>query len=100
MDVYHASEDQLPDLYRRIRVLNPGIEDLDSIQVGTSIGAPAPGKGRGAGCAAQEGIERASGVEEVSAEEYVVRQGNYLAKIIRALRRPGRARVQEVHTPG
>jgi nucleoid-associated protein YgaU len=85
VDVYHASEDQLPDLYRRIRVLNPGIEDLDSIQVGTSIRIPVPGKEEAPGVQRREGIERASGVEEVSAEEYVVRQGEYLAKIIKEL---------------
>lgn len=84
MEVYRARENDLPDLYARFRQLNPDIADLDSLMVGKSIKIPVN---------SVAGRERAPagtpsgrlGVEEVSAEEYVVRQGEYLSKILKEI---------------
>jgi hypothetical protein len=81
MEGYHAKEEDLPNLYKRFRQENPNIENLDYIPSGTRIVIPI--KGEPAIVAEQkkplDGLE----VREVSPNEYVIRQGEYLARIMR-----------------
>lgn len=81
MDVYKAKEQDLPYLYRQFRLLNPGISSLDNIHAGMKIRIPLLASVL---AAAQEksmppGVE----VRKVAPDEYVIKQGEHLAKILR-----------------
>jgi hypothetical protein len=81
MEGYKAKEEDLPDLYKRFRQENPGIENLDYIPYGTKIVIPI--KGEPSIVAEQKKPLEAFEVREVSPNEYVIKQGEYLAKIMR-----------------
>ena len=81
MEGYNAKEEDLPDLYKRFRQENPGIENLDYIPYGTKIVIPI--KGEPAIVAEQKKPLEEFEVREVSPNEYVIKQGEYLAKIMR-----------------
>ncbi len=75
--VYHARRADLPALYRQFRMLNPSIQDLNNIQAGGKIRIPLgdlAGQGR-----MPNGME----VKRVAPDEYVIKQGEHLAKILR-----------------
>jgi hypothetical protein len=75
--VYHARQADLPALYRQFRMLNPSIQDLNNIQAGAKIRIPLrdlDGQGR-----KPNGME----VKRVAPDEYVIKQGEHLAKILR-----------------
>ncbi|MCU0575535.1 MAG: LysM peptidoglycan-binding domain-containing protein [Desulfobacterota bacterium] len=81
MEVYNAKEQDLPYLYRQFRIQNPNIESLDTIPLGMKIRIPIVGSV----LAASEEKKRPSEVEvkEVAPNEYVIKQGEYLAKILK-----------------
>jgi hypothetical protein len=81
MEGYHAKEEDLPNLYKRFRQENPGIVDLDYIPSGTKIVIPIKGEPRIVAERKKppEGLE----VREASPNEYVIKQGEYLARIMR-----------------
>jgi len=81
METYNAKEEDLPALYRRFRQDNPNIDNLDYIPAGTSVvislaGAPP---------AAAEKKKTPKELEllDVAPEEYVIKQGEHLARIMR-----------------
>jgi len=81
MDGYNAKEEDLPNLYKRFRQENPDIADLDYIPHGTKIVIPLKG---GPQIVSQpkkppEELE----VREAPPNEYVIKQGEYLARIMR-----------------
>ena len=81
MEGYNAKEEDLPNLYKRFRQENPGIENLDYIPYGTKIVIPI--KGEPAIVAEQKKPSEELEVREVSPNEYVIKQGEYLAEIMR-----------------
>ena len=81
MEGYNAKEEDLPNLYKRFRQENPGIENLDYIPYGTKIVIPI--KGERAIVAEQKKPSEELEVREVSPNEYVIKQGEYLAEIMR-----------------
>jgi hypothetical protein len=81
MEGYNAKEEDLPYLYKRFRQENPGIVNLDYLPSGTKIVIPI--KGEPAIVAGQKKPPEELEVREVSPNEYVIKQGEYLAKIMR-----------------
>jgi nucleoid-associated protein YgaU len=81
MDGYNAKEEDLPNLYKRFRQENPDIADLDYIPSGTKIVIPI--KGEPKIVAEQKKPLEELEVREVSPNEYVIKQGEYLARIMR-----------------
>ncbi|HOS98136.1 MAG TPA: LysM domain-containing protein, partial [Deltaproteobacteria bacterium] len=77
--VYRARQDDLPALYRQFRLLNPSILDLNTIQVGAKIKIPLGNRPEQGG--KPDGME----VRRVAPDEYVIKQGEHLAKILRDL---------------
>ncbi len=81
MEGYNAKEEDLPNLYKRFRQENPGIANLDYIPYGTKIVVPIKGENKVA--AEQKKPLGELEVREVSPNEYVIKQGEYLSKIMR-----------------
>ena len=81
MEGYNAKEEDLPYLYKRFRQENPGIENLDHIPSGTKILIPM--KGGSAIVPQQKKTPVELEVKEGSPNEYVIKQGEYLARIMR-----------------
>jgi hypothetical protein len=81
MEGYHAKEEDLPSLYKRFRQENPNIENLDNIPYGTKIVIPI--KGEPPIVAEQKKSSEELEVREASPNEYVIKQGEYLARIMR-----------------
>ncbi len=82
LGVYRARQEDLTDLYRRFAELNPQISSLDDIRVGTRIRIPEKLVQERRSEAPRNGGP-AFDVREVTTEEYVVKQGEYLSKILR-----------------
>ena len=71
----NARESDLPYLYRKFRVLNPGITNLNYIRAGQKISVPhLPG-----------GQERDLSVEAAPEDVYVIKKGQHLAMILREM---------------
>lgn len=81
MGVYHAKEQDLPYLYRQFKLQNPTITSLDTIHAGMKVKIPMVGSV----LAAAEEKKSPAGLEvkEVSPDEYVIKQGEHLAKILK-----------------
>lgn len=81
MEVYNAREGDLPFLYRQFRLLNPNVSSLDNILIGTKVRIPLVGSVLAA--SEEKKNPPAVRVKEVTPDEYVIRQGEHLAKILR-----------------
>ena len=81
MEGYNAKEEDLPNLYKRFRQENPGIADLDYIP--SRHQDRGPHKRRARHCCRQEDPPGELEVREASPNEYVIKQGEYLARIMR-----------------
>ncbi|HVN71432.1 MAG TPA: LysM peptidoglycan-binding domain-containing protein, partial [Desulfomonilia bacterium] len=86
IDVYKAREEDLPSLYRRFRQENPSIADPDYLPTGTKITVPLTGEAKTDQAAPKkpqpQTIQELQ-VKQVATNEYVIKQGEYLAKILR-----------------
>lgn len=81
VEVYHAKQEDLPYLYRQFRLQNPSIENLNNLMIGTKITIPLVGS-------IKEASDKKKGPPEVemkqlSPNEYIIKQGEHLAKILR-----------------
>ncbi|HOA43970.1 MAG TPA: LysM peptidoglycan-binding domain-containing protein [Deltaproteobacteria bacterium] len=78
---YGAKEQDLPYLYRQFRLLNPKVSSLDNIHAGTKVRIPLVASV----LAVSEEKKRQAGIEvrRVATDEYIIKQGEHLAKILR-----------------
>ena len=85
MEGYKAKEEDLPYLYKRFREENPSIENLDYIPADTKIMIPMLGDAQTTQEAPKPQPRQELEVEEVSPNEYVIKQGEYLSEILRKI---------------
>ncbi|MGD0210538.1 MAG: LysM peptidoglycan-binding domain-containing protein [Desulfomonilia bacterium] len=85
MEEYQAKEEDLPYLYKRFRQENPSIANLDYIPADTKIMIPMIGDAKTSQEALKPQPQQEFEVKEVSPNEYVIQQGEYLAKILRKI---------------
>jgi LysM domain len=80
--VYGAKKEDLPSLYARFRQENPGIKNLDHIPAGSKVSIPLPGM-KSIVPMNKKKASVALQVKQVSPQEYVIKQGQHLAMILR-----------------
>lgn len=80
--VYGANEQDLPSLYTRFRQDNPGIANLDLIKAGSKISIPSNSMKDMTAVNRKKPAE-ALQVKPVPPNEYVIKQGQHLAMILR-----------------
>ena len=85
MEGYKAKEEDLPYLYKRFRQENPSIANLDYIPADTKIMIPMIGDAKTIQEAQKPQPRQEFEVKEVSPNEYVIQQGEYLSKILRKI---------------
>ncbi len=73
MNSFDAKPEDLPSLYREFRRLNPNIKDLDRIRIGQKVKVPS----------LQDVAEKRAADSDRSEDVYVMRKGEYLAKVLR-----------------
>lgn len=83
LDIYKARQEDLPELYRQFKEMNPSVGNLDNILVGTLIRIPPLAISGNAGPRSGAGENAKVELRELTTEEYIVRQGEYLAKILK-----------------
>jgi len=80
--VYGAKKEDLPSLYARFRQENPRITNLDLIPAGSKVSIPLPGM-KSIVPMNRKKASVALQVKQVSPQEYVIKQGQHLAMILR-----------------